>query len=701
MRSAPTLKYLEVFLRQLASKSGSAMLVRNVLSPLNALHGHNIATPPSLLADLEPQQKRMRVENGSPVFYSSPSTTLFDTSKLFVSSEATASLNSLLIIRQLSILHPPFLQEHPEIVEALRALLAEYVSERHNNAGRESGHHTVFGEIEVQCQRHEFLRLLCEIFLMFCRSCPSDTSVLFDLIMVLQSPTSVDYTFLVDFFKHELPKIFTSQRKQQLIREFLGLYSNQSVSAEQKVITLQMMIIPLLLHTFNDLDVSEAAVVIDNVTLKMIMQELFSSGSSVAGSDTGDHFGDVEHYHSDKSHNSMMEPLNVELLQIATFLIEHCNVQLVDHRKDLIKFAWNHLKAEDVSTKYWAYVNVCRFIAAYDTPPKIILQVYVALLRTYQADYKDLVQLALDTLIPALPVRLSKTDDFVKAMKWTKKIVFEEGHSLPQLAHIWHLVIRHAVTFYPYRSHFVPQMVSSISRLGLHTNCALEHRQVALGCAEVLIGWEWVRTQKKDIVLNDADEHGMEMEEGVPRTRSGSADSKLLRDDFMLQQNMIQMLANFLVRLGLFVADSKERALHRMSPRCVDLFRRLAFVVPLKNIRISYFERLLQTFFENYANTTSSTKSGQKNSQSKSNDDDSRSRSSANKTASSSAATAGVSDRILNTFLQFLVVSLSAPDSSCALFLQHVTLVKDLLHPVLHNDNPKMHALFRKFMIKV
>jgi transformation/transcription domain-associated protein len=47
----------------------------------------------------------------------------------------------------------------------------------------------------------------------------------------------------------------------------------------------------------------------------------------------------------------------------------------VDHRKDLIKFAWNHLKAEDATTKHWAYANVCRFISAYDTPPKIILQV--------------------------------------------------------------------------------------------------------------------------------------------------------------------------------------------------------------------------------------------------------------------------------------------------------------------------------------
>jgi transformation/transcription domain-associated protein len=60
---------------------------------------------------------------------------------------------------------------------------------------------------------------------------------------------------------------------------------------------------------------------------------------------------------------------------MATLLIEYCTKQLVDHRKDLIKFAWNHLKADDGLIKHWAYVNVCRFIAAYDTPPKIILQV--------------------------------------------------------------------------------------------------------------------------------------------------------------------------------------------------------------------------------------------------------------------------------------------------------------------------------------
>ena len=67
--------------------------------------------------------------------------------------------------------------------------------------------------------------------------------------------------------------------------------------------------------------------------------------------------------------------LRIELLKLATLLIEHLGRELVEHRKELIKFAWNHLKSDDSTSKQWAYINVCRFIEVYETPPKIILQV--------------------------------------------------------------------------------------------------------------------------------------------------------------------------------------------------------------------------------------------------------------------------------------------------------------------------------------
>ena len=67
--------------------------------------------------------------------------------------------------------------------------------------------------------------------------------------------------------------------------------------------------------------------------------------------------------------------LCIELLKLTTVLIERASSQLLEHRKDLIKFAWGHLKSDDARTRMWAYVNVSNFIAVYETPPKIILQV--------------------------------------------------------------------------------------------------------------------------------------------------------------------------------------------------------------------------------------------------------------------------------------------------------------------------------------
>src|SRR3546814_7436329 len=94
--------------------------------------------------------------------------------------------------------------------------------------------------------------------------------------------------------------------------------------------------------------------------------------------------------------------------------------------------------------------------------------------------------MALDALIPALPHRLPNAE-FVKAMKWTRKIMVEESHALLQLVHMWHVIVRHAPLFYPYRSHFVPQMVNSLARLGLPPNCPLQHRQLAVAIADTII----------------------------------------------------------------------------------------------------------------------------------------------------------------------------------------------------------------------
>ena len=95
--------------------------------------------------------------------------------------------------------------------------------------------------------------------------------------------------------------------------------------------------------------------------------------------------------------------LRIELLKLATLLIEHLGRELVEHRKELIKFAWNHLKSDDSTSKQWAYINVCRFIEVYETPPKIILQVgrWTTVYRRWRVACQDRVTYPLERSLPA------------------------------------------------------------------------------------------------------------------------------------------------------------------------------------------------------------------------------------------------------------------------------------------------------------
>ena len=69
------------------------------------------------------------------------------------------------------------------------------------------------------------------------------------------------------------------------------------------------------------------------------------------------------------------DAVNMELLQLATLLMRNLPSIMAIHRKELIKFGWNHLKREDSSNKYHAFLNVCYFLEAYQAPEKIVLQV--------------------------------------------------------------------------------------------------------------------------------------------------------------------------------------------------------------------------------------------------------------------------------------------------------------------------------------
>ena len=331
------------------------------------------------------------------------------------------------------------------------------------------------------------------------------------------------------------------------------------------------------------------------------------------------------------------ELLRSELLQLATLMIRYMPNQLVQHRKELIKFGWNHLKREETSSKQWAFVNVCRFFEAYQAPDKIILQVYVALLRACHAEAKSLVRQALDILTPALPKRLPPGEHkYPIWIRYTKKILVEEGHSLPHLVHIWQMLVRHADNpdFYASRAQFIPQMVNSLNRLGAGTSCPPENRKLAIDLAEMMIKWENRRIQEKegkasgqqqkrrgDASDGNAAKRAKPEEGGVypasplgsgsalspapmmARSGSQSTHSSGGDDEFKPSSAMVEMVVNFLIKVAFMSIDplrdasgqqpynAHAQALH---PRCQDLISQALKIWPEANVKLHYFEKLLQ-----------------------------------------------------------------------------------------------------------
>ena len=308
-------------------------------------------------------------------------------------------------------------------------------------------------------------------------------SYLFDVLSVFDAKTCVDFTFLENFYKDVVAKQFTPAEKHQVLNHFLDAFKGKSACASELTHALRLVIIPIL-------EVSLEGVAGDSE--KMEQAKLFLTEDVVSSI-----VNDLLETADDESSDTHTEAMRVQLLRMGTLLIRFVPDSLVRHRKELIKFGWNHLKSEDGGAKQFAFVNVCHFLEAYQAPEKIVLQVFVALLRACQPESKYLVRQALGALTPALPKRLPQGDHkYPIWIRYTKKILVEEGHSLPHLIHVWNLIVSHESHFYPSRAQFVPQMVNSLSRLGLPSSSPAENRSLSVDLVELVLRWEKARERR-------------------------------------------------------------------------------------------------------------------------------------------------------------------------------------------------------------
>ncbi|XWS33857.1 hypothetical protein CRYUN_Cryun22dG0119000 [Craigia yunnanensis] len=456
---------------------------------------------------------------------------------------------------------------------------------------------------------------LVKCFLNYLRHDKNEVNVLFDILSIFLFHSRIDYTFLKEFYIIEVAEGYPPNMKRALLLHFLNLFQSKQLGHDHLVVVMQMLILPMLAHAFQN---GQSWDVVDPGIIKTIVDKLLDPPEEVSA--------------------EYDEPLRIELLQLATLLLKYLQSDLVHHRKELIKFGWNHLKREDSASKQWAFVNVCHFLEAYQAPEKIILQVFVALLRTCQPENKMLVKQALDILMPALPRRLPLGDSRMPIwIRYTKKILVEEGHSIPNLIHIFQLIVRHSDLFYSCRAQFVPQMVNSLSRLGLPYNTTAENRRLAIELAGLVVGWERQRQNEMKVVsegdvpsqigdgFNSASsiadpkrpvdssafpedpskrvkiEPGLQslcvMSPGaassIPNIETpGSAGQP--DEEFKPNAAMEEMIINFLIRVAL-VIEPKDKEASGMYKQALELLSQALEVWPTANVKFNYLEKLLSS----------------------------------------------------------------------------------------------------------
>ncbi|RUP49800.1 hypothetical protein BC936DRAFT_141434 [Jimgerdemannia flammicorona] len=334
---------------------------------------------------------------------------------------------------------------------------------------------------------------LMEIFIAYLRTVPSEVDLIFELVTIFAQESVIDCFFLKKFFLDEVALKYSPLQKRAILEKSLNRFPDVSISPTMKMMTLRHVVNPMLLVSVTR-GISEYAELLDTAMMEQIHLKIWRQLLAESSDDN--------QYSEDS--------LRIELLQMTALIVQYAPQLVTEARKDVIKFGWNFLKLEDVTGKHAAYVLISRFIAAYETPSKIVIQIYAALLRAHQAEARTLVKQGLDILAPVLPKRIANVSNMAEPkypmwVRLTRKVLVEDGHSVSQLVNVYQLLVRHPDLFFDYREHFLPQIVTTLSKLGLLQSATPETKSLTVDLADLILKWEQRRVSA-DHTLGEGDQ---------------------------------------------------------------------------------------------------------------------------------------------------------------------------------------------------
>ncbi|CAG8494971.1 1279_t:CDS:10 [Ambispora gerdemannii] len=541
-----------------------------------------------------------------------------------------AHFKRILIIRKIANYNPEWLVQE-DIIKEIREAWHEVWNANQN-------HRT--DEMSINVAELQEYQNIIETGLAYMRANPDDVSLMFEFVAIFTRKSVIDYHLLRQFYYEEVAMGYPAERKRAVIEKFVKLFDDPlKNNARIKTAAARMIINPLLMYAFAQ-GPQEYNKIIDIPMIDKMHKNIWQT-QGLGPEDIDD-------------------PLRIELFQMTTLLVQYVP-HLIEHvKRDLILFGWKSLNLDDVTTKQAAYVLCARFIAAFEFPVKLIHNAYMSLLRAHQLEARTLVKQALDIFTPVLPRRMEEAEkqahtnqqlsiqasqssqrsqhihlppsrakpaveqtqkiqpqSYPSWTTWTKKVLSEDTYSISQLVNVYQLLVRHPDLFYENRQQFLPQIINTLTRLGLIQNATNETRLLTIDLSELILRWEKRRiselrkrqeasaTSTPAASVSSPGKRRMDLEaESPPKKRQQIEHSGELRltpveisssetytPNLILRENVIGYLVRFVCTTNEAISKSPGGLPYR-ALQLIKEFLQPEFW-PEVNVKLLFFERTL------------------------------------------------------------------------------------------------------------
>ncbi|KAJ2683129.1 transcription-associated protein 1, partial [Coemansia sp. RSA 1285] len=557
------------------------------------------------------------------------------------------AMSTLVLVHTCLEYNPLWLAEHSDLLQSMTAVWA-----------------TATKMAPLQCDssrlaRPVLIEHLVHSLLLATRAMKWSPGILFQLVEIAGlSSEVIDVSFVFQHIWDEIIIRWPISKRRDLLSAFLVRLTDSKCSDESNAILLKHLINPMVATVFTLPSISMSGSEDSGEEAESDVTEKRGAVSSPLSSEQrgiellrGQVMSLVHQrvwiaHMSPSAQTSAVAkaPLKLELVQLSSILIRHATNAIADLRKDIIKFGWLFIRNDDIMIKNASYVLVAQFIAAFDTPPKIILQAYSSLLKAHHVESRFLVRQALDILLPVLPVRLGHPTNAAQQVSadltgggassglptWVllaKRVLLDHSASLAHTTHVYQLIAGHPSIFFPYRMQFASNLIGILQRMCLTHSATSETRTLALDIMELFLKWhdmlestrspssstaEGEESHQNDPahagheasgnsgnsstdrhVFNGADASGNPASNGESSLRPANGNTPA-GPDLLMSEARRETIVGLLLRMLCLVFDFALKP--NLGPRALDLLSRYLDISkwPPMHLRLTFFERSIQ-----------------------------------------------------------------------------------------------------------